>query len=161
MASRPTSGTSSRSSESSPVGGEIRAHSAVHVLKGAVASVMGQRRFTLVGPGTLRFRADAPLAAGEVERIESSANTKISEDAEILEFEMDREEAQAHFGEGIYDLYGPADSTRLKMVRIPDWEASACTRPHVESTGSIGAIKVDSAAFDQRMKEVELRFHLA
>ena len=36
--------------------------------------------------------------------MEAAANRKIAEDAEIVEFKMDRQEAEGHFGTGIYDL---------------------------------------------------------
>jgi alanyl-tRNA synthetase len=167
MASRPTSETSSRSSRSSPgADGEVRAHSAVHVLKGAVTRVLGPRRFTnsqATGgvAGILKARADAPPTSEEVSKIEVAANDKIAEDAEVLEFSMDRQEAEGHFGTGIYDLCpAPAGEELLSIVRIPDWEASCCTEKHVETAGAIGAIRIDGAAFDGSAKEVELRFHL-
>jgi len=140
---------------------EVRAHSAVHVLKGAVRRVLGPRRFTLGEVGVLKLSSDGPATELEVGKIEAAANRKIAEDAEILEFDMDRQEAEGHFGTGIYDLSpAPQAGTLLKIVRIPDWEASCCPQAHVESTGSIGAIRIDGAAFDAQEKELELRFHL-
>jgi alanyl-tRNA synthetase len=162
MASRPTSETSSRSSTSnhrSAAG--VRAHSAVHVLKGAVSNVLGPRKFTFGEEGVLKFRSDAELGPQEVGKIEAAANRKIAEDAEVSEFSMERQEAEGHFGSGIYDLApAPETETLLRMVRIPDWDAGYCLQAHVESTGSIGAIRVDGARFDEARKEVELRFHL-
>ena len=162
MASRPTSETSSRSpasSEKSAAG--ARAHSAVHVLKGAVTSVLGQRRFTFAEIGVLKVRSEGPPSAQDVGRIEAAANRKIAEDAELLEFKMERQEAEGHFGTGIYDLSpAPEAGALLSMVRIPDWEASCCSQAHVQSTGSIGAIRIDAAAFDDARRELELRFHL-
>ena len=74
---------------------------------------------------------------------------------------MERQEAEGHFGTGIYDLCpAPEAGTLLNIVRIQDWEASCCTQKHVESTGSIGAMKIDGAAFDGAAKELELKFHL-
>jgi alanyl-tRNA synthetase len=140
---------------------EVRAHSAVHVLKGAVTKVLGPRRFAFGGVGVLKLRSDSPATQLEVGKIEAAANRKIAEDAEILEFNMERQEAEGHFGTGIYDLSpAPQAWTLLKIVRIPDWEASCCPQAHVESTGSIGAIKLDDAAFDAEGKELDLRFHL-
>ena len=45
-------------------------------------------------------------------------------------------------------------------MRMHDWEASYCPHAHVESTGSIGAIRIDGATFDDAAKEVVIRFHL-
>jgi alanyl-tRNA synthetase len=162
MASRPTSETSSRSSTSSHKGAaEVRAHSAVHVLKGAVAKSLGPRTFTFGEEGVLKFRSDAAVPPQLIGKIESAANRKVSEDAEILEFSMERQEAEGHFGTGIYDLApGPGAESLLRMVRIPDWEAAYCLRAHLDSTGSIGAMRVDAARFDEARKELELKFHL-
>lgn len=148
--------TSSRKSDE-----EIRAHSAVHVLRGAVTKVLGPRRFVVGESGVLEFKADGPPTPQEVGKIGAAANRKISEDAEILEFDMDRQEAEGHFGTGIYDLSPvPASGELLKIVRIHDWEASYCPQAHVESTGSIGAIGIDGANYDDATKEVAIRFHL-
>jgi len=140
---------------------EVRAHSAVHVLKGAVTKVLGPRRFTSSESGSLRVRSDAAPTGQEVSKIEVAANNKIAEDAEILEFRMERQEAEGHFGTGIYDLCpAPEGEALLNIVRIPDWDASCCNQKHVESTGSIGAMRIDGTTFDEGGRELELRFHL-
>ena len=161
MASRPTSETSSRSSTSSPgTDGEVRAHSAIHVLKGAVTKILGPKRFTYAQiwggrSGILKAKSDAPPTAQEISKIEVAANNKVSEDSELLDFEMDRQEAEGHFGTGIYDL-GPAPEAGglLHIVRIEDWDVSCCSMSHVGSTGSIGAMKIDGARFDEAGKEL-------
>ncbi|MDA4115638.1 MAG: alanyl-tRNA editing protein [Thaumarchaeota archaeon] len=140
---------------------EVRAHSAIHVLKGAVTKVLGPRRFVFGEEGVLRFKSEEPPTSQELGRIGAAANRKIAEDAEVLEFEMDRQEAEGHFGTGIYDLSpAPAAGEHLRIVRIHDWEASCCPHAHVEGTGSIGAIRIDGAMFDGAAKEVVIRFHL-
>jgi len=140
---------------------EVRAHSAVHVLKGAVTKVVGPRKFTFAQAGVLKLTSERPPTKQEVGKIEVAANRKIAEDAEILEFSMDRQEAEGHFGTGIYDFApAPQAGTLLKIVRIPDWDASYCPQAHVESTGSIGAIRIDRTSFDEAGRELELRFHL-
>jgi Ser-tRNA(Ala) deacylase AlaX len=162
MASRPTSETSSRSSTSNQKSATgARAHSAVHVVKGAVANVLGPRKFTFGEAGVLRFHSEADPLLQEVGKIEAAANRKVAEDAEILEFTMEEREAEGHFGTGIYDLTpAPETETLLKIVRIPDWDAGYCLQAHVDSTGSVGAIRVDGSAYDGVRKEVEFRFHL-
>jgi alanyl-tRNA synthetase len=133
----------------------------MHVLKGAVVEVLGPRKFTFAGQGVLKFRSEGPITQQEVSRIESAANRKVAEDLEVAEFEMEREEAEAHFGRSIYDLVrGPIPTGVLKISGIPDWETSCCSSRHVETTGSIGAVKVDGATFLEAGKELELRFHL-
>jgi Ser-tRNA(Ala) deacylase AlaX len=123
--------------------------------------VLGPRKFTFGDAGVLKFLSEGMLTQQEVGKVEAAANRKVAEDAEILEFSMERQEAEGHFGAGIYDLTpAPKAEALLMMVRIPDWEAGYCLQAHVDSTGSIGAIRVDGAAFDEAGKEVELRFHL-
>ena len=140
---------------------EVRAHSAVHVLKGAVTKVLGPRRFAFGENGVLKFKSEGPPTPQELGKIGAAANRKIAEDAEILEFDMDRQEAEGHFGTGIYDLSpAPGQDELLRIVRMHDWEASYCPHAHVESTGSIGAIRIDGATFDESTKEVVIRFHL-
>ncbi|MGH9919060.1 MAG: alanyl-tRNA editing protein [Nitrososphaerales archaeon] len=140
---------------------EVRSHSAIHVLKGAVTEVLGPRRFVFGENGVLKFRSERPPTAQELGRIGAAANRKIAEDAEVLEFEMDRQEAEGHFGTGIYDLSpAPGLGELLRIVRIQDWEASCCPQAHVESTGSIGAIRIEGATFDEAAKEVVIRFRL-
>ena len=140
---------------------EVREHSAVHVIKGAVTKVLGPRRFVFGENGGLKFKGEGAPTPQELGKIGAAANRKVAEDAEILEFDMDRQEAEGHFGTGIYDLSPePAPGELLRIVRIHDWEASYCPQAHVESTGSIGAIGVDGVIFDAARKEVVIRFHL-
>jgi len=153
-----------RSSDESAA--DVRPHSAVHVLQGAVTQVLGPSRFTSaqIGrdrSGILKARSGRIPGAQDVSRIEAAANEKIAEDAEVLEFRMDRDEAEGHFGIGIYDLCpAPEGEEPLKMVRIPEWDASCCARVHVDSTGPIGTLRIDGSTFDQAGKEFELRFHV-
>ncbi len=166
MASRPTSETCSRSSGSSAESpGSIRAHSAAHVVKGAVTRLLGPRRVTSVesteaGLETLKIELEKGPTPQEIADIERAANGEIGEDAEFIEFEMDRAEAEAHFGKGIYDFHPEGEGGLLRMVRIPDWEASSCRRPHTQSTKEIGALRFERASFDDSKKELELEFRL-
>jgi alanyl-tRNA synthetase len=145
---------------------EVRAHSAVHVLKGAVTKVLGPKRFTFAlvsggQAGVLKAKSDSAPTPQEVSKIQVAANNKVSEDADILDFEMDRQEAEGHFGTNIYDLCpAPEAGALLHIVRIEDWEVSCCSQAHVGSTGSIGAVKVDKVEYDDARKEIEFRFHL-
>ena len=140
---------------------DFRAHSAIHVLEGAVTKVLGPRKFTFAQNGLLKFASDAMTTKQELSKIEVVANNKVAEDAEVLEFSMDRQEAEGHFGTGIYDLCpAPGAGALLNIVRIQDWEASCCTQKHVDTTGSIGALRIDGAVYDDGAKEVGLRFHL-
>ena len=144
---------------------EIRAHSALHVVKGAVQSVLGAKwtasTYVSGRHGRLTVRFERLLTPQELESVEKAANQKVSEGVEFMEFEMDREEAENHFGDQIYDLFPvPASVTRLKIVRIPDWNVNCCVERHVESTSIIGPIKLGKPRFRNSRKELELEFDL-
>ena len=144
---------------------EVRTHSALHVVKGAVQSVLGVKwtASTYVSGlhGRLTVKFERLPTAPELENIERAANQKVSEVAELLEFEMDREEAENHFGDAIYDLFPiPASVTRLKLVRIPDWNVNCCVERHVENTSLVGPIKLGRPRFRNSRKELEIEFNL-
>jgi alanyl-tRNA synthetase len=85
----------------------------------------------------------------------------MAELAELLEFEMEREEAEKHFGDSIYDLFPvPSSVTRLKIVRIPEWNINCCSERHVENTLQIGKVKLGTPRFRNSKKELELEFDL-
>ena len=49
--------------------------------------------------GRLTVQFDRKPTDEEVDRIEQAANEKVAEGAEVLEFEMEKEEAEGHFGD--------------------------------------------------------------
>ncbi len=146
-------------------GAEVRTHSAVHVLKGAVIKILGARLTTSVhvseNRGLLAVEFGRKPSNEEIAKVEAEANRKVQEDSEILQFEMDREEAERHFGRGIYDAFPvPEAATRLMIVRIPEWETNCCAMKHVESTSEIGRIKVDRVRFRGGKDLLEIEFHI-
>jgi alanyl-tRNA synthetase len=145
---------------------EARTHTAIHVLKGAVQSVLGARLTASTSAagrrGRLTVQFDRKPTDGELRRVEDAANRKITEGAEVLEFEMEKHEAELHFGDQIYDLFPvPATVSMLKIVRIPDWNVNCCVERHVESTALIGPIRLGRARFRKSRRELELEFELA
>ncbi|HEV2138132.1 MAG TPA: alanyl-tRNA editing protein, partial [Nitrososphaerales archaeon] len=122
---------------------EVRTHSAVHVVKGAVQKVLGTRWtasvFVSGNHARLTVQFDRKPTDEEIAKVEQAANEKIAEGVEMLEFEMEKQEAEGHFGDSIYDLYPvPSDVTILKIVRIPDWNINCCNERHVDNTLLIG-----------------------
>lgn len=145
---------------------EVRTHSALHVVKGAVQKVLGAELTTSVyvsgTHGRLTVQFDRNPSVEEMGRVEQAANEKVAEGAEVLEFEMDRDEAEGHFGGQIYDAFSvPASVTRLKIVRIPDWNVNSCNERHVENTLQIGRVKLETPRFRNSKRELEVGFDLA
>ena len=144
---------------------ENRTHTGVHVLKGAVQKVLGVKWtasvYTEGTHGRLVVQFDRKPTDEELARIEQAANDKIAEGAEVLEFEMEREEAEGHFGDQIYDLFPlPASVTRLRIVRIPEWNINCCIENHVENTLLVGKMGLGKPRFRNSRKELELEFDL-
>jgi alanyl-tRNA synthetase len=145
---------------------ELRTHSALHVLKGAAQKVLGAKTTTSVyvsgTHGRLTVQFDRKPTDLEMAKIEQSTNEKVAEGAEVLEFEMEKEEAEGHFGDSIYDFYPvPSGVTRLKIVRIPDWNINCCNERHVENTLQVGKVRLGKPRFRNSKRELELEFDLA
>jgi len=144
---------------------ERRTHSALHVVKGAVQSVLGARwtssTYVAGTHGRLTVQFERAPTKEEMEKMEEAANQKVAEGAEILEFEMDREEAEKHFGDQIYDTFPlPPSVTRLKLVRIPDWNINCCIERHVDNTTLVGRVKLGKPRLRNSRKELEIEFDL-
>ncbi|TMQ00674.1 MAG: alanyl-tRNA editing protein [Thaumarchaeota archaeon] len=144
---------------------ETRAHSALHVLKGAAQKVLATNLTASVyvsgERGRLTVQAVRKPTQEELRRVEEEANAVIREGAEVLEFEMEREEAEKHFGEAIYDLFPvPKEVSLLKIVRIPDWNVNCCREKHVENTSQIGEIHIEGVRFRNSKQLLEISFHL-
>ncbi len=142
-----------------------RTHTAVHVLKGAVQKVLGAKWTASVyvsdKHGRLTVQFDRKPTDEELARIEQEANGKVAEGAEVLEFEMEKEEAEGHFGDSIYDLFPvPSGVTRLRIVRIPDWNINCCMERHVENSQLVGKISLGKPRFRNSKRELELEFDL-
>jgi|SRR5437870_13057347 len=144
---------------------DLRTHSALHVLKGAVQRVLGTEWtasvFVSGERGRLTVQADRKPTGEELRRIEEEANAVIREGAEVLEFEMEREEAEKHFGEAIYDVFPvPKEVSLLRIVRIPDWNVNCCREKHVENTSQVGEIQLQGVRFRNNKRLLEISFHL-
>jgi alanyl-tRNA synthetase len=145
---------------------DVRTHTAAHVLKGAVQSVLGAKWTASVGVsgghGRLTVQFDRKPTDEEMRRVEEAANRKVTEGAEVTEFEMERAEAEGHFGDQVYDLFPvPKTVTMLKIVRIPDWNVNCCIERHVENTSQVGRIRLGKIRFRKSRRELEIEYQVA
>ena len=144
---------------------EVRTHTALHVLKGAVVKVLGAKWTAGVAVdgshGRLTVRFDRKPTDEELAEMEELANAKIREDAPVEELELDRAEAEVRWGEAIYDLFPlPASITRLKVFHLPGWNVNACNKEHTRTTGEIGSLKISKARFRGNKKQLEISFDI-
>lgn len=144
---------------------EIRAHTALHVLKGAVAKVLGAKWTASVSVqgshGRLTVQFDRKPSDEEMSRVEEEANAKIDEDAQVEVLEMDRKEAEDRWGDLIYDLFPlPASITRLQIFHLPGWNVNACNKQHTKTTGEIGSLKISRIRFRAGKKLLEISYDI-
>ncbi|MCS7099839.1 MAG: alanyl-tRNA editing protein [Sulfolobales archaeon] len=151
---------------------EVRTHTALHVLKGAVVRVLGKDAMWTASTyvegrhGRLVVQFSRKPSDGELKHIEELANSKVSEDLRIEVVELAREEAEKTYGDVIYDLFKVPESIRvLSIVIVYDtsgeiWNINACNKQHLPSTSSIGRIKLGKARFRQTKNLLELPFDI-
>lgn len=144
---------------------EVRTHTALHVLKGAVQKVLGAEWTASIdvrdSHGRLTVQLDRKPTAEELAWVEEEANRKIVEDVTIEEIEMNRAEAEAIWGDAIYDLFPlPAHITKLKILHIPGWNVNACIEAHTKTTGEIGPLKITKARYRSSKHRLETSFDI-
>ncbi len=144
---------------------DVRTHTALHVLKGAVVKVLGKDALWTASTyvdgshGRLTVKFIRKPSPEEMERIEEEANRKIAEDVQVRVVELNRDEAERRYGNIIYDLYPiPSSVKRLKIVIIDNWNINACNKPHLTSTGGIGRLVIRKWRFRKSKELLEISF---
>ena len=151
---------------------EVRTHTALHVLKGAVVKILGSgakwtaSTYVSGKHGRLTVKFNRKPTPEEIRRIEELANRKIAEDLRIEVVKMERSEAERVYGDDIYDLFPvPAEVRILTIVIVRDtdgsiWNINACNKEHLPSTRCIGRIVLRKPRFKARKQLLELPFDI-
>jgi alanyl-tRNA synthetase len=144
---------------------EKRAHTALHVLKGAVVRVLGAKWTAGVSAngshGRLTVQFDRKPTEEEISKIQEEINKKIDEDAAIEIHEMERSEAEKRWGDLVYDLFPlPASITRLSVFNLPGWNVNACNKEHTKTTGEIGHLRINKTRFRAKKGLLEISFDI-
>jgi alanyl-tRNA synthetase len=144
---------------------EVRTHTALHVLKGAVVRVLGAKWTAGVSVngshGRLTVQFDRKPTEEEASKIQEETNAKIEEDAAIEIHEMERSEAEERWGDLIYDLFPlPASIKRLSVFNLPGWNVNACNKDHITTTGEIGPLKITKTRFRAKKGLLEISFDI-
>ncbi|GAB6103056.1 alanyl-tRNA editing protein [Thermococcus atlanticus] len=144
---------------------EVRTHTALHVVKGAVVKVLGEKAkwtastYVDGNHGRLTVKFDRKPTPEEVAEIERLANGKIRENVPVRVYELPRDDAERRFGEDMYDLFPiPPEIRTLKVVVIDYWNVNACNKAHTATTGEIGEIKIGKVRFRRSKGLLELSF---
>ncbi|WP_461865511.1 alanyl-tRNA editing protein [Thermococcus sp.] len=144
---------------------EVRTHTALHVVKGAVVKVLGEKAkwtastYVKGNRGVLAVKFDRKPTEEEIAEIEHLANEKVRENVPVQVYELPREEAERRFGEDMHDLFPiPPEVRTLRVVVIEDWNVNACNKKHTATTGEIGEIKIRKVRFKRSKKLLEISF---
>ncbi len=145
------------------VSDEVRAHTALHVLKGAAVEVLGVKWTAGVSVsgshGRLTLQLDRKPTEDEMQRVEDAANRVIAEDVGVEEMAMGRAEAEERWGDLIYDLFPiPESVTELSICHIPGWNVNACNGEHCSSTGEIGSLAISKYRYRANKGVLEISF---
>lgn len=142
---------------------DVRCHTALHILKGAVQKVLGAKWTTGVSThgshGRLTVQFDRKPTEDEIHRIEELANEKVRADDPIEIHGLTRREAEERWGNAIYDLFPlPEHIKELTIFELPGWNVNACNKEHTASTGPVGAIKISKARYRATKQLLEISF---
>mgnify|MGYP001772537842 CR=1 FL=1 len=144
---------------------EVRTHTALHVVKGALRKVLGTKwtasTYVSNNHGRIAVVCERKPTDEEMEKVFELANLKVKENVPILIEELPREEAEKKYGDEMYDLFPvPQDVKILKIVIIPDWNINACNKQHTKTTGEIGRIVEDYWRYRNSKKLLEVAFNI-
>ena len=144
---------------------EVRTHTALHVVKGAVVKVLGEKAkwtastYVDGNHGRLTVKFDRKPTPEEVAEIERLANEKVRENVPVRVYELPRDDAERRFGEDMYDLFPiPPEVRTLRVVVIDYWNVNACNKAHTATTGEIGEIKIKKMRFRRSKGLLEISF---
>ena len=144
---------------------EVRTHTALHVLKGAVYKVLNAKWTTGVSVngnhGRLVVEQDRKPTEDEIGEIERLANMKISEDSPVEVHQMKRDAAEERWGDFIYDKFPLPDHIKdIQVFHLPDWNVNACNKEHTETTGQIGKLKISKTRYRNSKNLLEISFDI-
>ena len=153
---------------------EIRTHTGLHILKGAVYHVLGAKWTSGVhvtnNHGRLTVQFDRKPSDAEVAHIEAEANKKIQENVPVEVLKMERTDAEARWGDFIYDVFPlPPTITRPTILYISDqnasegqdfWNVNACNKTHTRTTGEVGAIHISKWRYRPSKQILEISFNI-
>jgi len=144
---------------------EVKTHTALHVVKGAIRKVLGAKwtatTYVKGNHGRITVQFYRKPSQEEIKRIEELSNMKVKENVPVEIIEMERDKAEEKFGDEMYDLFPiPEHVKKLKIVIIEGWNINACNKPHTKRTGEIGKITIRKVRFRRKKNLLEISFNV-
>jgi alanyl-tRNA synthetase len=147
------------------VSDDVRCHTAIHILKGAVVYILGKgakwsaSAYSQGTHGGLTVQFDRKPTDEEMKRIEEAANQKIKENVATEIHALTRSDAEARWGDDIYDLFPLSPELKVvKIFHLPNWNVNTCGKQHCEMTGDIGEIKIEKWRYRGNKRLLEMSF---
>jgi len=121
-------------------------HTGTHLLHAALRQILGThvaQAGSLVAPDHLRFDFShgAQVKDAELEKIEDLVNEHVQANLAVQTAEMDLEEALRR---GALAFFGEKYGQRVRVVRIGDFSVELCGGTHLDQTGQIGLLKIET-----------------
>ena len=146
---------------------EVRTHTALHIVKGAIVKILGEdaKWSTSAGidgsHGRIAVEYNRKPTEEEIADIQRMIDEKIAEDAEIEIHELSRRDAEARWGDWIYDKFPlPESIQHLSVFYLPDWNVNACNKEHTETTGQVGAIRITKTRYRNSKQVLEVSYDI-
>jgi len=145
---------------------EARTHTALHVVKGALARALGVQWTTSVAVdgahGRIAVEFGRKPTDEELAEVQRLVDEKIREDAPIEVLEMPRRDAEVRFGDLIYDKFPLPESVQtLRVFHLRGWNVNACNKEHTRSTGEVGKVTLSKARHRGGKGVLEVSFDVA
>jgi alanyl-tRNA synthetase len=146
---------------------EERCHTALHIVKGAIVKVLGpdakwSTSANIEGShGRIAVEFNRKPTDEELAQIQEKVDEKIAEDATIKIHNMSRRDAEARWGDWIYDKFPlPESIQQLSIFYLPDWNVNACNKKHTETTGMVGKIQITKTRYRNSKNVLEVSYDI-
>ncbi|MCJ7635284.1 alanine--tRNA ligase [Candidatus Bathyarchaeota archaeon] len=124
----------------------MRHHTSTHIILGSVRQILGQHSWQAgAEKEEERSRLDVShwdrINSEQIVKIEKLANQRVMENIPVEITWLQRDVAEKTYGFRLYQG-GVVPGSKIRVVKIGDWDVEACGGTHLHSTGEIGLIKI-------------------
>jgi alanyl-tRNA synthetase len=124
----------------------MRHHTSTHIVLGAVRRVLGEHAWQAgAEKEEERSRLDVShwdrISPEQVIEIERLANQRVMDSIPVEVTWLSRDIAEKTYGFRLYQG-GVVPGSKIRVVRVGDWDVEACGGTHLRSTGEVGLIKI-------------------
>jgi len=124
----------------------MRHHTATHIVLGAVRRVLGEHSWQAgAEKEEERSRLDVShwdrITPEQIAEIERLANEGVMDNIPVEVTWLPRDVAERTYGFRLYQG-GVVPGSKIRVVKVGDWDVEACGGTHLRSTGEVGLIKI-------------------